>query len=251
MTQPLPDQCGACGGHRLSPVGWGPERVETSLRKRFPALTVARVGPAATRGRAHDASARILIGTVGLLRDVPRGSFGAIGFVALDALLRQPDFRAGERAFQGLWAAAEAVHPGGRVVAQTRHPEHYAVRAAVRQDRDEFYAHETKFRAELGYPPFRRLCVLAATAADDAVARALIEDCAGALRGIAALDVYPPARRPPTRRSARGGGRARWSMLVKGPGGAAASAAPSRRRAGAAQAARRYATGRDGSGVRT
>lgn len=219
VTQPLPDQCGACGGHRLSPVGWGLERVETSVRKRFPALTAARVGPAAARGRAHDASsARILIGTVGLLRDVPRGSLGAVGFVALDALLRQPDFRAGERAFQGLWAAAEAVHPaGGRVVAQTRHPEHYAVRAAVRQDRDEFYAHETKFRAELGYPPFRRLCTLAATAADDAVARALIEDCAGALRGIAALDVYPPARRPPTRRSARGGGRARWSMLVKGP----------------------------------
>ena len=233
-AEPLPERCGACGGHRLSPVGWGVERVEASLRKRFPGLAVTRARPTSGAGPVIAPGVRAVIGTVGLLRDVPRGSLGAVGFVALDVLLRQPDFRAGERAFQGLWAAAEAVHPSGRVIAQTRHPEHYAVRAAVRQDRGEFYSHEVKFRAELGYPPFRRLCTVSATAVTDAAARALVEECAAALRGIAGLDVYPPARRgAPTAK------RPRWSLLIKGPAelprllaGPLAALGPGRRRRG-------------------
>ncbi len=144
-----PDHCPACGGHRLSPFGWDPERVQTSVARRFPRLTVSR----------QSLEAQVLIGTPALLRALPRRSVGCVGFVALDGLLRVPDFRAGERTWQLLWAAAESVTPGGRLVIQTQHPEHYAVRAVQAQDRAELLrgGAQVPGRARLpALPPARR-----------------------------------------------------------------------------------------------
>ncbi|OGL16663.1 MAG: hypothetical protein A3K12_01890 [Candidatus Rokubacteria bacterium RIFCSPLOWO2_12_FULL_71_19] len=204
---PLPAVCPGCGGHRLSPFGWGAERVEASLRRRFPRLGISRA-----TGSRLDPRADVVIGTAGLLRGAPPGSLGCVGFVAVDGLLRMPDFRAGERAFASLWAAAEAVGPGGRVIVQTLHPEHYALRAVKEQSRTGFYASELKFRAELGYPPFRRLCLVSIRGRSEEGARALAAECAGTLRGIPGLTVYPAAAR-----GAPGAGRPLWRFAIKGP----------------------------------
>ncbi len=154
----------------------------------------------------------MVIGTPALLRALPTRSVGCVGFIALDAMLRVPDFRAGERTWELLWAAAEAVMPDGRVVVQTQHPEHYAVRTVQAQDRAAFYKEELRFRAELGYPPFRRLCEISARAREDSRAHALADECAAALRGIADLTVYPPASASPA-----GARNRRWRFVVKGP----------------------------------
>jgi primosomal protein N' (replication factor Y) len=135
-----------------------------------------------------------------------------VGFVALDGLLRVPDFRAGERAFQALWAAADAVGPRGRVIVQTLHPKYYAIEAARTRRRAAFYEPELRFRAELGYPPFRRLCLIDVRGRSLADARALLDECAATLRGIAGLTVYTP-----TPRGAGLGRRPWWRLLVKGP----------------------------------
>jgi primosomal protein N' (replication factor Y) len=197
-----PDQCPGCGGRRLSPFGWDAERVQTSVARRFPRLTVSR----------ESRQAQVLIGTSALLRALPARSLGCVGFIALDTLLRLPDFRAGERAWQLLWEAAEAVAPRGRLVIQTQHPDHYAVRSARQQDRDAFYAEELRFRSELGYPPFRRICEISTRARDEAKAQALAADCALALRGIPGLTVYPPASVSPAGAHAR-----RVRFVIKGP----------------------------------
>ena len=201
-TEAPPNHCPACGGHRLSPFGWDPERVQTSVVRRFPRLTVSR----------QNLEAQVVIGTPALLRALPRHSVGCVGFVALDGLLRVPDFRAGERTWQLLWAAAESVTPGGRLVIQTQHPEHYAIRAVQVQDRVAFYEEELKFRAELGYPPYRRLALVSARGRDDGPVRALAAECAAALRGIGGLTVYPPASVSPPR-----GRNSRWRFVIKGP----------------------------------
>lgn len=210
-ASPLPGACPRCGGHRLSPFGWSPERVMTALRKRFPRLTVARSGG---RGRdaARAAEAKVLVGGPGVLRGLEPGTLAAVGFIAFDGLLRVPDFRAGERAFQTLWAAMEAVRASGRVVVQTLHPEHYVVEAARRRRRDVFYEPELRFRTELGYPPFRRLCLIGVQGKSAEGARGLLEECAAALRGVPGLTVYPPAPR-----GVALGRRPWWRMLVKGP----------------------------------
>jgi primosomal protein N' (replication factor Y) (superfamily II helicase) len=201
-SEPAPEVCPGCGGHVLSPFGWDPERVQTSVIKRFPRLRVSR----------DPRGAQVMVGTAALLRSAAPGSLGCAGFIQLDGLLRLPDFRAGERAWQLLWAAAEAVGPDGRVIVQTLHPEHYAVQAVRAQDRAGFYEHELRFRAELGYPPFRRLCVVSVRGRSEAGARALVTEAHGAVSGLGGLSVYPPAPL-----GAPGVKSSRWSFTIKGP----------------------------------
>ncbi len=201
-ADPPPDHCAACGGHRLSPFGWDPERVQTSVARRFPRLTISR----------HDLEAQVLIGTPALLRALPRHSVGCVGFVALDGLLRVPDFRAGERTWQLLWACRR-IDLAGRTA---RGPD-----AASRSLRGAggagagsrgFYEEELKFRAELGYPPYRRLALVSVRGREDGPVRALAAECVAALRGIGGLTVYPPASvTPPRARNSR------WRFVIKGP----------------------------------
>src|SRR2546428_4067213 len=75
-TLPLPDTCVHCQGRRLSPFGWGLERVEHAVRRRFPKARVARWDPEASRGakgeaqRAAGGAAGVGIGTRGGARPV-------------------------------------------------------------------------------------------------------------------------------------------------------------------------------------
>ncbi len=202
-AEALPERCPGCGGHKLQPFGWDAERVEASVRRRFPRLTVSRTEP----------SAQVVIGTAAFLRAARPRPWGAVGFVWLDGLLRVPDFRAGERVFQVLWAAAEAIGAGGRLIVQTLHPDHYALAAVRDGSREAFYAQELEFRGELGYPPFRRLCQISALGKAAAGARALLDEVSDALRGIPELTIYPAMA------LGRAGAAtaARLRFVVKGP----------------------------------
>jgi primosomal protein N' len=211
---PLPDTCPGCRGRRLAPFGWGAERVEQAVRRRFPKARVARYDPDAARGRRAEAqraaaqTADVVVGTRGALRLFGPASLGLAGFVSPDQLLGLPDFRAAERAFALLWAAAERVRPDGAVIVQSQNPEHYALTAAARQDLKAFYEPELRFRAELGYPPFRRLAVLTVGGRDADAADRMAVRLAEALRRVPALVAYPPLpdRRRRTRRIVVKGG---------------------------------------------
>jgi len=112
-SQPLPETCAVCQGRRLSPFGWGAERVEHAVRRRFPDARIARWDPDAVRGaraeaqRAAAAAADVVIGTRGALRSSAGGA-RAGAFVAPDQLLRAPDFRAGERTLAFAWRPPSA-----------------------------------------------------------------------------------------------------------------------------------------------
>lgn len=194
----LPDTCPACHGRRLSLFGWGAERVEHAVRRRFPDVRIARYDPDAVRGprgeaqRAAAAAADVVIGTRGALRLFGPGSLGLAGLVTPDQFLRVPDFRAGERALGLMWAAAERVRPDGAVIVQSQNPAHYAFDALARQDLRVFYARELPLRAELGYPPFRRLAVLTVRGESPADTRRRADELVAALRG-GPLTVYPPS----------------------------------------------------------
>ncbi|MEK7701476.1 MAG: hypothetical protein AAB418_05665, partial [candidate division NC10 bacterium] len=143
--------------------------------------------------RAAAAAADVVIGTRGALRLFGPAALGLAAFVSPDQFLRVPDFRAGERAFAFFWAAAERVGAGGRMIVQSQNPTHYAYDAVVRQDLAGFYRHELKFRAELGYPPFRRLAIVSARGGAGDEARRLADRVHAALSASPALTVYPPA----------------------------------------------------------
>ena len=71
-----------------------------------------------------------------------------------------------------------------------------------RQDLIAFYKPELKFRAELGYPPFRRLAIVTVAAPSGSESAKLADVVTAALAGAPRLTVYPatPDRRNRARR---------------------------------------------------
>jgi primosomal protein N' (replication factor Y) len=212
-SRPPMETCPECAGRRLTAFGWGIERVEQSVRRRFPSARVARYEPDARRGRRGDeqraaaVAADVVIGTRGALRLFGPAALGVAGFVSPDQLLGVPDFRAAERAFALFWSAAERVHPDGELVIQSRNAAHYALEAVTRQDLGIFYGPELKFRAELGYPPFRRLAFITLRPRGTAGDGGLTDKIAAALAGSADLLAYPAIALP---------GRQGRRIVVKG-----------------------------------
>jgi primosomal protein N' (replication factor Y) len=83
--------------------------------------------------------------------------------VSVDVGLALPDFRAAERTFQLITQVAGRAGRGdrpGRVLIQTYHPYHYALRHACAQDYESFYEEELRYRQNHSYPPFVALASL-------------------------------------------------------------------------------------------
>jgi primosomal protein N' (replication factor Y) (superfamily II helicase) len=204
QSRPPMDTCPQCAGRRLTPFGWGVERVEQSVRRRFPSARIARYDPEARRGRrgedqrAAAAAADVVIGTRGALKLFGPGALGLAAFISPDQLLGLPDFRAAEHAFALLWSAAERVRPDGELIVQSRNPSHYALDALIHQDLATFYGAELKFRAELGYPPFRRLAVIVVRPRGG---DGFVERVTAALAGARDRTAYPPIAIPGRRGS--------------------------------------------------
>jgi primosomal protein N' (replication factor Y) (superfamily II helicase) len=215
VSAALPETCPACHGRRLMPFGWGAERVEHAVRRRFARARIARYDPEAGAGRrrqdqrAAALAAEVVIGPRGALRLFGPASLGLAGFVSPDQMLGVPDFRAAERSFALLWAAAERVRPDGALIVQSQNPTHYALEAVARQDLGTFYAPELKFRAELGYPPVRRIAIITVAGPSAAAAERTAAAVAAALRRGPDLTVYPPT---PDRRN-----RGRRIVVKGGP----------------------------------
>ena len=91
----------------------------------------------------------------------PRVALTAV--MSADSYLGFPDFRAVERTYnlltQVAGRAGRGEHPG-KVVIQTFHPSHYAVRAALDHDDETFEREEMRFRRVFRYPPFSRMVLL-------------------------------------------------------------------------------------------
>ena len=143
---------------------------------------------------------------------------GWVGISALAAVRSRTGLRRDYESLYALglaftsFATAEAVGGSGRVIVQTLHPEHYAIQAVRQLERRLFYEPELQFRAELGYPPYRRLCLLDVRGKTEEGARALIAECTAALSGIPGIRVYAP-----TPRGTPAARRPWWRILVKGP----------------------------------
>ncbi len=169
---PTPSQCPACRGQFIYFIGEGTEQIEEILRKRFPTLRIARLDRDTTsrRNLYEHAILRFAAGELDMLvgtqmiakgHDFPNVTL--VGVVSVDAGLALPDFRAAERAFQLITQVAGRAGRGelaGRVLIQTFHPEHYALRHARAQDYEGFYQEEIRYRKNLSYPPFVALASL-------------------------------------------------------------------------------------------
>jgi primosomal protein N' (replication factor Y) len=162
----VPDICPHCRSEFLYFVGEGTENIEDQLRKKFPQMRIARIDrdTMAHKGELDQvlldfAAHRIdmLVGTQMIAKGHDFPNVTLVGVISVDIGLGLPDLRSAERTFQLITQVAGRSGRGakpGRVLIQTYYPEHYALRHAVNQDYEGFYAEEIRYRERLAYPPF-------------------------------------------------------------------------------------------------
>lgn len=170
--EPAPSKCPGCEGKYIYFVGEGTQQIETMLVKLFPTLRIARVDRDTTARRGSfekslldfiDGKIDMLVGTQILAKGHDFPNVTLVGVVSVDAGLALPDFRAAERTFQLLTQVAGRAGRGdlpGKVLIQTYHPVHYALRHASAQDYAGFYQEEIRHRQNHTYPPFVALASL-------------------------------------------------------------------------------------------
>jgi primosomal protein N' (replication factor Y) len=143
-----------------------------------------------------------------------------VGVVDADVGINLPDFRASERCFQLLSQVAGRAGrgpKGGRVLIQTRVPQHHAVRCAVDHDYTKFVEQELSGRASPPYPPNVRLANIVFSGTTEASTAELASSAATWLhalvrkRPMPGLAIVGPAPCPVERIK----NRWRWHVLIK------------------------------------
>lgn len=165
-----PTVCLVCGGARFANLRLGVSRA----REELAALVREPVGEV-TAQSGPVGEERVLIGTEAVLHR----STGAdvVAFLDMDQHLLAPRYRSGEEALALLALAARLVARGGggagrsrsggrgRVLVQTRHPDHPSLQSAVRADPSLLAEADAAVRAAVGLPPFRALAVVSGAGA--------------------------------------------------------------------------------------
>ncbi len=165
-SRDLESACPDCKMPGVRRSGVGTEKVVAELERRYDTTRIARLDRDAIASHLAmeetiAAFARgefdILVGTQMVAKGHDFPGVSLVGIINADTGLHFPDFRAAERSFQLITQVAGRAGRGekaGRVVVQTFHPEHYAIRAAVRGEDEEFYRRELEERRQFEYPPF-------------------------------------------------------------------------------------------------
>ncbi len=90
--------------------------------------------------------------------------------LAADLSLNADDYRCAERTFQLLVQAVGRAGRGesqGEAFIQTYQPEHYSIRAAVKQDYPAFYQEEIAYRMLMDYPPACAMMAVSGSGEDE------------------------------------------------------------------------------------
>ena len=168
LRQRAPEACPACKGPFMFFIGEGTEQIEEILQTRFPSLRIARLDRDTTSRRSTYEQAILrfgageldmLVGTQMIAKGHDFHNVTLVGVVSVDAGLAMPDFRSAERTFQLITQVAGRAGRGqlpGRVLIQTYHPHHYALRHACAQDYEGFFERGDKLPAEPELPALRR-----------------------------------------------------------------------------------------------
>jgi primosomal protein N' (replication factor Y) len=162
----VPKACPKCASEHLYFLGAGSQQGEEKLQELFPDARIGRMDRDTVRGRfdmerllarLHAGEINLLVGTQMMAKGHDIHGVTLVGVVGADHALGLPDFRASERVFQLLTQVSGRAGRGelaGKVLVQSYHPEHYAVKFAAQHDYLGFVAKEMSFRRSLHYPPF-------------------------------------------------------------------------------------------------
>jgi primosomal protein N' (replication factor Y) len=161
-----PRLCGRCGSQKLKNLRLGVGRAREELE----ALLREPVGEV-TGSSSSRAGERVLVGTEAVLHNFD--SAAVVVFLDVDQELVAPRYRAAEQTLALLARAARLLggrSDGGRLVVQTRMPEHEVLQSVLLADPSRVVGPERARRALLGFPPVTALASVSGPAAEGFVA---------------------------------------------------------------------------------
>lgn len=169
FTQEIPTSCSRCGDQQMMVRGFGTEKIEEEIGIYFPDHQIARLdldtaGSKSSYQRIlsdfEEHRIDLLVGTQMVSKGLDFEHVSTVGILDADQLLNFPDFRAHERSFQLM--AQVSGRSGrkskrGKVIIQTRQPDHWVIRDVVTNNYEAFFQREMEDRRNFGYPPHARL----------------------------------------------------------------------------------------------
>lgn len=165
---PYTKKCPQCAQETLEQKGVGTERIHEEIQELFHHLTILRMDSDTTlKKNEHERliqlfrekKADILIGTQMITKGLDFPYLTLVGVLSCDTILNLPDFRNAEYTFSLLTQVAgrSGRKSKGKVIIQTRYPEHYSILAAQQQNYLLFYEQEILKREKNDYPPFSHI----------------------------------------------------------------------------------------------
>ncbi len=185
--EPIARSCPSCGNQDLSAVGHGTQRVEETLRQAMPQARVVRVDRDSTSRKndweklyqqIHDRQIDILVGTQMLAKGHDFAQLNLVVVLDADGSLYSADYRAPERLFAELMQVsgrAGRADEKGKVIVQTRLPEHKVFQSLLSHDYEQFAAAELLEREQYEVMPFSHTIAIRADDEKLAVAMSLLK----------------------------------------------------------------------------
>ncbi|MEZ0485785.1 replication restart helicase PriA [Fibrella aquatica] len=184
----VPKVCPTCGSTKVRTVGYGTEKLEDQLQILFPAARIQRMDLDTTRAKNayqqiisefEAGNVDILVGTQMITKGLDFDNVSLVGIFDADRIIRWPEFRATERAFQMMTQvsgrAGRRADRQGRVLIQTSDPSQVVLQKIIDNDYLGLYDEEIMERRDFNYPPFSRLIKLTVRHTDQRVSRKAAE----------------------------------------------------------------------------
>lgn len=164
--------CPSCGHKTYDMKGLGTQRLEEIIQKLLPSARILRMDrDTTTRKNSHmtmlkgfsDHEYDILIGTQMIAKGLDIPNVTCVGIINPDSALMHEDFSSAQHAFSLILQASGRAgrHDlAGEVYIQTDHPNHYAIKLAIKQDYKQFFNYEMRYRHMGNYPPYSYLIEL-------------------------------------------------------------------------------------------
>ncbi len=176
--QTLPKQCPACKAYELKPLGLGTERVENVLRSLFPEHATVRLDRDSTQRKGaleqyldaiNQGKIDIILGTQMLAKGHHFPNVTLVVLLDADSGLFSIDYHAPERLAQlvtQVAGRAGRADKKGRVIMQTRQPEHPLLNTLIYHGYQAFAQAALAEREEAELPPYSYQALLRAHAHD-------------------------------------------------------------------------------------
>ncbi|NOQ14459.1 MAG: primosomal protein N' [Methyloprofundus sp.] len=176
--QILPRDCKVCNSHELKPLGLGTERVENALISLFPQKKIVRLDRDSTQRKGvleqhleaiNQGQVDIILGTQMLAKGHHFPNVTLAVLLDVDSGLFSLDFHAPERLAQLIIQVAGRAGRAakkGRVIMQTRQPDHPLLNTLIHQGYQAFAQAALIERKEAELPPYSYQALLRANALD-------------------------------------------------------------------------------------